>query len=265
MADTYTFVFGLEELILLMRIADVPALPSLPGDPFEGVSEERALAALSAAERSLRARGFITYQGPGKSAIIYSPVLALIGTCKLARAISMVAAQKLAQSPELRYYYVSPYMAVEHAFPEEGLHRFTGAPSIRDLADHLRQALCLTDQQMMSGVPEGDLSQAALEAARNTASAGEAHRLLLNEHLPNALATPLAKALVQPVCTGTVSTAYVDNQRAPATIGLVVDETTVWLLEQGAADGPFHIASVSSDAVLARLITMMAPSSEQRS
>ena len=56
MADTYAFTFSLEELVLLMRIADLPALASLPANPFEGVSEERALGALAAAERSLRAR-----------------------------------------------------------------------------------------------------------------------------------------------------------------------------------------------------------------
>ncbi len=66
MADIYTFTFSLEELVLLMRIADLPALASLPGNLFEGVSEERALGALAAAERSLCARGFLQPQGPEK-------------------------------------------------------------------------------------------------------------------------------------------------------------------------------------------------------
>jgi hypothetical protein len=259
MADTYAFTFSLEELVLLMRIADLPALASLPANPFESVSEERALGALAAAERSLRARGFLQPQGPEKPFAVYSPVLALIGTCKLARAIAMVIAQPEDQPTDARYYYVSPYMAVEHAFPDEGLHRFTGAPSIDDLADPIKQFLHLDGQQALDALPAGSLAPTAMEAARNAASAEVAFQTLIDQDVPEALAQPLSQSFVHPVCVGTVSVSVPDTPNPRRNAGLIVDQRTVWLLEQEHSDGPFRVVSISAQDAIRRVCDLMRP------
>lgn len=259
MADTYTFTFSLEELVLLMRIADLPVLASLPGNPFEGVSEERALGALAAAERSLRARGFLQPQGPEKPFAVYSPVLALIGTCKLARAIAMVIAQPHDRPTDARYYYASPYMAVEHAFPDEGLHRFTGAPSIDDLAETMKQFLHLDGQQALGGLSEGLLSPTAMEAARNAASPDVAFQTLIDQGMPEALAHPLSQSFVQPVCVGTVSVSISDSPNPQRHMGLVADQRTVWLLEQVSDGEPFRVTSISAQEAIRHVCDLMRP------
>jgi len=257
MADTYAFTFSLEELILLMRIADLPTLASLPVNPFEGVSEERALGALAAAERSLRARGFLQSQGPEKPPVVYSPVLALIGTCKLAQTIAMIIAQPLDKPTDARYYYVSPYMAVEHAFPEEGLHRFTGAPAIDDLVEPMKQFMHLDGQQALADMPVGLLSPAAMEEARNATSADAALKVLLDQGMPEILAHPLSQSFVNPVCVSTVSIATPNSSVSGKSLGLIVDQQTVWMLEQQGGDGLFQVSSVSAQEFITNLCGFM--------
>lgn len=257
MTNTYSFTFGQEELLLLLRILDIPTLPGLPLQPLAGISEEQARIAFATAERSLRARGFLQVRQGEKPFVVYSPVLALIGTCKLAQTLTMIAKQRSDKTIEMRFYYTSPYMVVEHAVPEEGLHRFTGAPTAGDLTDQLKQLLHLNGQQALSHMPEVTFSQQTMVMARNAASIEAAVQALVDQGLPDAVVRPIAQAFVEPVCVGTIGTSRLGEPTQEQNLGLLINHDTIWRLETGKDGATVRATSVSAQQVIEQLQHMM--------
>jgi hypothetical protein len=257
MADTYSFTFGYEELLVLNRLLNIETLPGLPEQPFAGIAPEQVSSALAVAERSLRARGFIQVSLPNQPVNIYSPVLALFGACRIAQVITLVNVQ-IQEIPAVpRFYHTSEHLTVERSFPEIGLHRFTAAPTPADLEDSVREFLHLHDQPALPNLPSGSMPQATLEVCRNAPTPAIAQDLLQQQGVPTELAQPLAIALVQPVCVGMISALYTDSTHQPRINALVVDDTTIWLLNDKETSGQLQITSISATTALDRIWEMM--------
>jgi hypothetical protein len=140
---------GREELALMLRILRTPTLPGLGTDPLEGLTEEQADLALTAAERSLRARGILQV-AEGEKRVQVDPVtFALIGTCILPKTSLMMSCQTMDGKTTIRYYHIGEHLTVEHSFPEIGVSSFWGTAQWRPMLPRMLDLLQLDRKESL--------------------------------------------------------------------------------------------------------------------
>lgn len=198
---------GREELALLLRIFRATTLPGLEGNPMAGMTDEQAAAALVAAERSLRARGFIRVLEEEGRIEIDPVVMALVGSCLRPRFSLLVSKVRPESQPKARYYHVAPNLTVEHSSPEVGVHEFAGVADPAEMLPRIEGSLGLAGRAALA-CPSAHLRESALEQVRDKARAGEPEAglsLLESEDV----AADTAGALIESLCRPVSSTSFV--------------------------------------------------------
>jgi hypothetical protein len=256
--DTYGITLGFEDLLVMLRVLGIRQLFGMPEDPMAGVPAEQANAALAAAERSLRARGFLQVSDDQERVIVYSPVAAMILTCALAPGVLRVFATAGGGPQTLRYYHASPDMAVEHSFPERGLNCFTAAPTFRHLSGRLFDMLKI-GQQPQPAVAAGTTTEASLQKARDLARADQqsAASALQKGGLAEATALRVGRALSRPLCTATVSAAYADENIPVQGLALIVEESAIWGVVSGEQEGTAQVLPLSGQEAAGRILSLL--------
>ena len=115
-----------EELIYLLHLLKIPALAGLSSTATNGMNAYQAVALMSAAERSLRARNLLTLRAGGES-VIESAVFDMLSFCAHPDQTILVSRRKLASPPVRATYYLSNRERIKHAV-DAGVHRFVTLP-----------------------------------------------------------------------------------------------------------------------------------------
>jgi hypothetical protein len=256
--DTYSITLGFEDLLVMLRVLGIRQLFGMPEDPMAGVPAEQANASLAAAERSLRARGFLQVNDDQERIIVYSPVAAMILTCALAPSVLRVFATAGGGLQTLRYYYASSDMAVEHSFPERGLNRFTAAPTFQHLSGRLFDLLKI-GQQPQPADASGTTTEASLQRARDLARADQqsAASALQKGGLTEATALRIGRALGHALCTATVSAAYTNENIPVQGLALIVEESAIWGVVSGQQEGTAQVLPLSGQEAASRILAML--------
>ncbi len=255
--DIVSIVFGYEELLLLLQLLQIAPLPGMDQNPAEGASPDTIDGAMVAAERGLRARGFIHAVEGEDEIIVYAPIMSLLGSCVTAHTLLLVTVEPGDGPADARYYHISEHMAVERSFPDVGLHQFTGGVQFEQIAHRLLEMLRISDQSRPAD-GRGTVVGSALEEARDKAPSDkdEALRALEQGGLPPDIAQGLARTLSDLVCVGTVGAEYADPEAASRGVEIVVGQQGIWGLLATDEDDQFEVLSLSGDDAAERIMAM---------
>ena len=255
--DVFDVTLGFEDLLVMLRLLDIAPLPGLARNPEEGVPPEEMDAALAAAERSLRARGFIHLSDDGQEITLYSPLPAVLLSCATAHTVLRVLAETADRPQGERFFHIADELAVEHSFPENGLFGFTSAPQFQDIADRLLGFLQIEHQPRPTG-GGGIVSDESIDRARELAAENEdeATALLKQGGLPRKTAQGLVEAWRRPVCLGAVVAAHGDEQITSEDLGIVQGSKGIWFMEAGQQEDQIKISAVTGDEAAERIMAM---------
>ena len=255
--DTMMLTLSLEELVLLLNLLKIGRLPGMAEDPSADAPPDQVAGAMAAAERALRARGFIQITSEDEPIIVFSPVLALLLGCVAAHTVMLAASEPAERPADARYYHVSEHLAVGRSFPQLGLHRFTGGPEFGDISGELLEMLDINSQPRPSG-RAGTVSADSMAKARDMApNDKEKEASLLHEGgLPPDTAQAVAQALHEPVCVGSVTAEYGGPDSRLESLGVVVTEQGIWGVVPGDEDDMLEILPLSGDEAAERIMAM---------
>ena len=258
--NTIVLTLSLEELVLLLNLLEIGRLPGMAEDPSADAPPDQVDGAMAAAERGLRARGFIQITSEDEPIIVFSPLLALLLGCVAAHTVMLAASEPAGRPADARYYHVSEHLAVERSFPQLGLHRFTGGPEFGDIAGELLEMLDINSQPRPSG-RAGTVSAANMATVRDLApnDKEKAASLLQEGGLPPDTAQALAEALHEPVCVGSVTAEYGRPDSRLEDFGVVVTEQGIWGVVPGGKDDMMEILPLSGDEAAERVMAMATP------
>ncbi|MEZ4864317.1 MAG: hypothetical protein R3C14_23595 [Caldilineaceae bacterium] len=118
-----------EELLLVLQMLRVSALPGLDDDPNGALSAEQQATALTVAARALRARELAQVRDNGELAI-HTALLAAVGVCAYPQQTIYVYHWPTNGAAARRYFgYVRGEEIVAHTRPADVLHLFARLPS----------------------------------------------------------------------------------------------------------------------------------------
>lgn len=156
-----------EELLFLLWLLNTPALPGMGETPFGNWTEQEIAAALASAERSLRARRFISKNGEGQIQM-EQVVMALVGTCAVPEFSVVLTSEAPDTGRLVHYFHATQFMAVEHSNPEAGVHLFEALPGAEAILKRLEKLIQLRRQPAPRSAPVRislELLQRATQAA----------------------------------------------------------------------------------------------------
>ncbi len=165
-----------EELLYLMQMLKIPALPgfSVPAQPE--TPDDLQIAVMAGTERALRARGFLRVED--SRATVESALLGILGFCARPARGLMLTCAKTGGAPLSAIYLLSDDLRVKHA-SGDGLHSFALMESDRAVVDDVLALLNLASapggevEAWEFEITGRDLLAAALTRL-NTAESGEA-------------------------------------------------------------------------------------------
>jgi len=255
--DTIMLTLSLEELVLLLDLLEIGRRPGMAQDRSADAPPDQVDGAMAAAERGLRARGFIQITGEDEPVIVFSPLLALLLGCVAAHTVMLAASEPAERPADARYYHVSEPLAVERSFPQLGLHRFTGGLEFGDIAGQLLEMLDINSQPRPSG-RAGTVSADNLAAVRDLApnDKEKAASLLQEGGLPADTAQAVAEALHEPVCVGSVTAEYGGPESRLESLMVVVTQQGIWGVVAGDEDDMMEILPLSGDEAAQRIMAM---------
>jgi hypothetical protein len=180
--DLFGIRLGHEELAVLLGIMRAKTLPGLEEDLLEGLSREQQEAALSAAERSLRARGMIQVFLDEARIEVEPLTLALLGTCVYPQYTSSVMVLDKKGDIKQGYYHGRDNLLVEHSFPGPGIYDFVTAAERKIVEARFFDTLQLSEGSAPEGEPF-ELPVYGMEEARELVKMGKREELaaLLSE------------------------------------------------------------------------------------
>lgn len=222
-----------EELMLVLWLLNTPTLPGLGESPFAGWTEQEIQAALASAERSLRARRFLSKTPQGEIQM-EQVVMALVGTCA-APDISIVLAVETPEAGRVvHYFHATSLMAVEHTNPEPGIHCFDALENLEAVQARLETLLALEAQPSPSASP-AQLTLAVLQEATRAAAEGTAatQDVLKRYGLDHNTSTALAATLTQIRRRATLAVIHGLRKEKPHSDGMVILEGPpgLWVLQ----------------------------------
>lgn len=242
-----------EELLFLLWLLNTPSLPGMGANPFGNWTETEIAAALASAERSLRARCFISKTPEGQIQMD-QVVMALIGAC----AVPQFSVCFVGETPQTgrvaRYFHVTPFLAVEHTNPEAGIHFFTALPDTQAIFKRLEELLGLDDHPAPSDLAV-EVSLIALQEAAQAAQNGEAQAQQVIERcgVEKASAAALATTLTRIRLRATLVFIYNLRGEQPRSDGMAILQgpNGFWLLqtEGEEANSIVHIQPNSSEQI----------------
>lgn len=128
-----TFILSREELILLLDLLAVAAIPGLDADPLGELNDDQRALAFIWAGRALRARGLATVAEDG-SLLVDEDLLTAVYTCAhWETAIHVYHWSAPGATPERFFGYVGNGHTTSHRRPEDVLHGFSVLASVQAL------------------------------------------------------------------------------------------------------------------------------------
>lgn len=197
MPDMLLMRFAQEELIYLQRALEITVFPGFEASSFAKLDEDHQALALAVADRTLRARGVVRWDGATQ------------------RDVDLIAAGMLRDhthshftlltditrkgQPDRRFLYTcTKTSAIEHSKPEPGIHQFIGFPTAQALVKRLSAMLDLQEAQESQG-RSGWISKERWAAALEIAPANVGQALyIVSAQLPEEIARSFAAALYSP-------------------------------------------------------------------
>lgn len=199
MPNTLLLRFAIEELVYLLRALQIGEFPGLDEQPLGKLDADHQALALAVADRTLRARRIVQWEGQENRAV--DPIAAGLLRDTAHPRYTLLADIVYAGKSPIRYLFTfSAYAAIEHWQPEPGIHQFIAIGDLPEVIAHLRALLLGDANNMPSRQPESDkllLSRARLERLAAITDTAEAARLLAAE-LPSDVAESLAVAYLAP-------------------------------------------------------------------
>jgi hypothetical protein len=261
-SQSLSFVLSHEEILLILHLLEAPALPGLDVEALAGMPREERAQRLSTAERSLKARGFVSVLNDG-TVELDPVVVSLVCACTVPNC-SFLATTQTSQSSQVRYYHRhrESNTLVEQAFPELGFHEFSSLPTSNSVAERMEAFLGLHHQPSPLGspfeIPEDTLTRARDIARRSSLEATAEY--LRTCGLSEETAHQFALATVNPVRNGSVVRVdYVDQQDRNETkvsgFATLEGPDGIWMLAPVPKDesGKVRAAPASAETTRARL------------
>ncbi len=214
-----------EELLLILWLLNTPTLPGMGGTPFAGWTEREIAAALSSAERSLRARRLVS-KAPQGNIQMDEVVMALVGTCAVAEFSVVVTSESPESGRWVHYFHATQLMAVEHSNPEPGVHVFEALEEGQDgILRRLGEIIHL-DQQT---APSAEAVKTTLDVLRRATEAAQespegALQVLLESEIERTTAKSLADSLAQVRRRSAVAAIHPLREEEPRSDGFVILE-----------------------------------------
>jgi len=199
MSNTLLLRFAIEELVYLLRALQIGEFPGLEEQPLGKLDADHQALALAVADRTLRARHIVRWEGQENRAV--DPIAAGLLRDAAHPRYTLLADVAIAGTSSIRYLFTfSEYAAIEHWQPEPGIHQFLAIGDLPEVIAHLRVLLLGDENTTPARQPESDklhLSRARLERLAAITDTAEAVRLLAAE-LPQDIAESLAVAYLAP-------------------------------------------------------------------
>ena len=193
---TLTFAISQEEALVILAYLGVKELMGLDMSVFADLSDEQRILLLGVAERALYPRGFLVTAPDGQLQLAEA-VNSLVRACTNPDASLVMRSSYPERPAEEFYFHRARKLSVLHTIPLTAIHQFMAVENRGALARAALSTLNIAGLPELS-CPGGKLSQAALDAARQTAlEQGEAAAVeaLTDAGLPRATAQVLAKTL----------------------------------------------------------------------
>lgn len=230
---TLSLRLSTEELVFILWLLNTPALPGMGGNPFGSASEEQIAAALSSAERSLRARRLVSKSEDGKIQMD-EVVMALVGTC----AVPEFSLVLTSESPEagrlVHYFHATQFMAVEHSNPEPGIHVFEALEDKKAIAKRIEAMLQLDKQAVPKAKPFEttlDVLQRATQAAME--NSGQSLEILVAAGIDKSIAREFNQTLTQVRRRSALAAIHNLRSDSPTSNGFVLLEGNkgIWAMQ----------------------------------
>lgn len=193
MSDTLLLRFAAEELVYLLRALQIGEFPGLEEQALGNLDADHQALALAVADRTLRARHVVQWEGHEDRAV--DPIAAGLLRDAARPEYTLLADIAHAGKSLTRYLFTfSEYAAIEHWQPEPGIHQFLAIGDLPEVIMHLRALLLGEENTTATRQPESDklrLSRARLERVAAITDTAEVVHLLAAE-LPSDIAEELA-------------------------------------------------------------------------
>lgn len=204
--EMLSLILGNEEVVVLLHLFHVKTLLGLGSNPLPGMSKSQSAAALVAAEHSLRAKNILRVVEKEKKIEIDRVAIALVGSCVTSQTVFLISRQLPDGTRRVNYYYVTPQLVIEHAFPETGLQQFTAAAKVVEMFPRIDTFLNLEIQTAPS-CPSAQMTQDALSQAKEQArnqNQPTVERFLHDQGIPESTGHELAETLTHWVASGSI-------------------------------------------------------------
>lgn len=234
-----------EELVMLLWLLNTPTLPGLGDNPFAGWTEREIAIALASAERSLRARRFISKTSEGQIQM-EQVVMALVGTCAAPEVSVVLSCETPERGRFVHYFHATSLLAVEHTNPEPGIHLFEALEGKQAILKRLEALLALSGQSAPPARP-GQITLATLQEATRAAQEGaeKAQIVLESQGLDAQTAGALGETLARVRRRSALAVIHGLREKNPRSDGLVILEgpNGLWALqaEGEQPQSPAHI------------------------
>lgn len=239
MPDALLLRFSQEELVYLLRALSIGSFPGLDIHPLGNLNADQQALALAIADRTLRAKGAVGWDGQENRHV--DPIVAgMLRDCAQPTYSVLI---NLVQTGRLnaRYLYAfTRHAAIEHYLPEPGIHQFLLIPSPADTLSHIIKLLALDNTVQPSDLT-GEISHTERlsverwEAVRVNASTNlNKTVMVLSADLEDETARALASALATPKQVGHLALWHgapdeAKNVEPDATLTLVQGDTDTGL------------------------------------
>lgn len=194
MSEALLVRFAQEELVYLLRALKIDTLPGLEANPLVNLDHDHQALALAVADRTLRARGSISWQNSEHRQVdaIVAGILHDCACPEYTVLVDTIGTDGL----NLRALYTFGGRAIiEHVIPEPGIHQFMVFSSLRDVLTQLHGLIVVEGKEKARSIVSY-LSQEQLARAHEVApNSPDKAMLILTDTLPAEIAQDLASVL----------------------------------------------------------------------
>lgn len=242
MTDALLLRFAQEELVYLLRALSIASFPGLEVQPLGKLNADQQALALAIADRTLRAKGTVGYDGQENRHV--DPIIAGMVRDLAQPTYSVLVNLLRPGGLNLRYLYAfTRHAAIEHSMPEPGIHQFLLIPKPVDILAHIHTLLALEEVAQPADVVREieHLSIERLEAARANASTNlNKATMLLSADLARETARELAAALATSIRVSHLALWHdapdaTRSSTPDTTLTIIQGDTTLFLLWKDSA------------------------------
>ncbi len=197
MAEVLLLRFAEEELIYLQRALHITAFPGFEAPSFTKLGEDYQALALAVADRTLRARSVVRWDGATEREV--DPVAAGLLRDHARPHYSLFFDIMRKERPDQRFLYTcSKTGTIEYSIAEPGIHQFIGFPTRQAFVKRLSALLDLQEVPESLG-RSGWISKERWAAALEIAPGNAGQALyIVSTQLPEEIARSFATALYSP-------------------------------------------------------------------